>query len=108
MNEPAAKAKEKTSRSSTSPTEKGWKWLKSEMARTRGRVPAAVAASFHESSQRSRSGSAVKKPASTWLSVSEETKRPYDAHTSEKRTSPRYAAMSGSREKGCTWYTQAG
>src|SRR5439155_1589188 len=81
-------------RSSTSPTEKGWKWLKSEMARTTGRVPPGVAASFQESSQRRSSGSAVRKPASTWLSVSEETKRPYDAHTSEKRTSPRYPATS--------------
>src|SRR5439155_14355055 len=108
MNEPAAKAKEKTSRSSTSPTEKGWEWLKSEMARTTGRGPPGVAASLQERSQRRSSGSAVRKPASTWLSVSEETKTPYDAHTSEKRTSPRYPATSGSRGKGCTWYTQAG
>src|SRR5207248_9774850 len=78
------------------------------MARTTGRVPPGVAASFQESSDRRSSGSAVRKPASTWLSVSEETKIPYDEHTSEKRTSPRYLATSGSRGKGCTWYTQAG
>src|SRR5262249_11618396 len=86
--QPARKRKKKTSRRSMMPTEKGWKWLNSDTARTRGSVLGAFAASFQESSHRSSSGMAVRKPARTWLSVRDDTKSPYDALMAASSTSP--------------------
>src|SRR5262249_32313868 len=86
--QPVRKRKKKTSRRSMMPTEKGWKWLNSETARTSGSVVVAFAASFHDSGHRRRSGMAGRTPASTWLSVRDETKRPYDAAMAPSSASP--------------------
>src|SRR5262249_17635734 len=87
--QPVRKRKKKTSRRSMMPTENGWKWLKSDTARNRGSVLGAFAASFQESSHRRSSGMAVRNAASTWLSVSDDTKSPYDAAMAPRSTSPR-------------------